>query len=196
MSNDSRREFRFLTGRPWLDFVATLADRFGEDPFERMWDEDRLAEWLHRAMGADRDIEVTGADLEYGRWARETMRVMADAVLDGVEPPKEAVQAANRALEPYVPPRAEIENGKLRHRAPGSVRTAVSWLMLEALLMLSSEEVEVLQRCAAPDCRAIFLDPTGRRRWCPSGRCGVKLRVRAYRERARNQDNDTDTEDH
>jgi predicted RNA-binding Zn ribbon-like protein len=185
MGNDLRREFNWIAGRPWLNFVGTRADRFGDDPFERLWDTDRLAEWLHHETGTARDLAVSESDLERARELREHLRALSDAVLDEVPPPRAAVTAVNRALEAYVPPRALVKDEKLRRSAPDSVRAALGSLALEALHMLAAEETAQLQRCAAPDCRGLFLDPTGRRRWCPTGRCGVKLRVRAHRERAR-----------
>lgn len=185
MKSDSRSEFTFSTGRPWLDFIATLADRRGDEPFERLWDTGRLALWLQRGMGAEPEVKVTESDLEHARWAREAIQVLADAALDGTAPPQRAVAAANRALALYEPPRARVEGGRLRAGVPASVETAVSWLVLEALQTLSGDEARVLRRCAAADCRAVFADPSGRRRWCPSGRCGVKHRVRAHRERAK-----------
>lgn len=185
MGNDLRRQFAWIAGRPWLNFVATRADRFGDEPFERLWDTDRLAEWLHHETGTARDLAVSRADLDHAKELREHLRALADAVLDETAPPRASVEAVNRALEAYAPPRAIVADERLRHDGPTSVRAALSSLALEALQMLTSEETAQLQRCAAPDCRGIFLDPTGRRRWCPTGRCGVKLRVRAHRERAR-----------
>jgi predicted RNA-binding Zn ribbon-like protein len=185
MGDDLRREFNWIAGRPWLNFVATRVDRFGDDPFERLWDTTRLAEWLHHETGTARDLAVSEADLDQAKELREHLRVLADAALDETAPPRGAVAAVNRALEFYAPPRALVRDSKLRRSAPETVQAALASLALEALHMLAAEETTQLQRCAAPDCQGIFLDPTGRRRWCPTGRCGVKLRVRAHRERTR-----------
>ncbi|WP_367187380.1 CGNR zinc finger domain-containing protein [Microbacterium sp.] len=38
--------------------------------------------------------------------------------------------------------------------------------------------------CDEVDCRWVFLDPSGRRRWCPAPACASRGRVRAHRAAA------------
>ncbi|MEU6857609.1 CGNR zinc finger domain-containing protein [Glycomyces sp. NPDC046736] len=185
MKIDTLGEFTFHAGRPWLDFIATQADLHATQPLERLSDTSRLAEWLRRGMGAEPEVKVTEADLDLARWARDALQALADSAIAGTAPPIAAVAAANRAIEPYTPPRAWVDEGRLRHSGPHSVETAMSWLALEAVLMLSGDDARQLRRCAADDCGDVFADPSGRRRWCPGDRCGVKQRVRAHRERNR-----------
>lgn len=187
MSNDTRDRFCYAAGAEWLNLVATVADRLGPDPAERLWSGDRLAEWLRHEVNAAPDLVVTPADLEYARRVRQALWTLAGCVVEGVAPKAEAVAVANSALDAYRPPAVYVADGRLRFTAPDSVKMAMAWLVRQAAATLTSEVAAQLRSCAEPVCGAIFLDATGRRRWCPSGRCGVKARVRAHRERARSQ---------
>lgn len=186
VSNDTRREFRYAAGEPWLNLLGTVADRLGPDPVERLWDTSRLAEWLHHELGSDPELPVSEADLDHARRIREVLRSLALSAVTHSEPDPQAVAAANRSLAQYSPPTAYIAGGQLRFTAPDSVPQAMAWLVRQGITTLTTDTVAKLRTCAEPDCGAIFLDPIGRRRWCPSGRCGVKTRVRAHRQRTAN----------
>ncbi|GIG71045.1 CGNR zinc finger domain-containing protein [Phytomonospora endophytica] len=181
MSNDSRHQLCYVAGSPWLNLVATVADRLGPDPAERLSDTARLAEWLHHELGSDPALDVTEADLARAHRVRAVLRSLAVSTLEGVPPDPEAVAAANRALSAYRAATVYVEDGRLRHTPPQSVDQAMTWVIRQAMVSLVGEEASRLRMCAEPVCGGIFLDPTGRRRWCPSGRCGVKARVRAHR---------------
>jgi len=183
MSNDSRHRLCYLAGSPWLNLVATVADRLGPDPAERLHDAARLAEWLHHELGSAPGLPVTDDDLARAKEVRATLRSLAVSALDDTAPDPEAVDDANRALAGYRAATVYVEDGRLRHTPPQSVEQAMSWLIRQAMVALTGEEAATLRMCAEPVCGGIFLDPTGRRRWCPSGRCGVKARVRAHRRR-------------
>jgi predicted RNA-binding Zn ribbon-like protein len=61
----------------------------------------------------------------------------------------------------------------------------------EALARLARQSIDDLtgptrgrlRACGDDTCAGIFLDDTGRRRWCADERCGVRARVRAHRAR-------------
>lgn len=183
MSNDSRHRLGYLAGSPWLNLVATVADRLGPDPAERLPDTARLAEWLHHELGCDPALPITDEDLAHAKTVRAALRSLAVSTLEGSEPDAGAVDVANRALAGYRAATVYVEDGRLRHTPPHSVEQAMAWLIRQAMVSLTGEQAATLRMCAEPVCGGIFLDPTGRRRWCPSGRCGVKARVRAHRRR-------------
>lgn len=187
MSSDTRDRFCYAAGTEWLNLIGTVADRLGPDPLERLRSGERLAEWLRHEENAAPDLAVTEADLAYAKRIREALWVLAGCAVEGTEPQAEAVAVANTALDAYRPPSVYVADGRLRFTSPESVKVAMAWLVRQAGATLTSETAAQLRACAEPICGAIFLDPTGRRRWCPSGRCGVKSRVRAHRERARRQ---------
>ncbi|MDT7634181.1 MAG: hypothetical protein QOI50_6111, partial [Pseudonocardiales bacterium] len=71
----------------------------------------------------------------------------------------------------------------LRREPPANPAEALARIARQALEQLTGPERRHLVSCAEHDCRWVFLDPTGRRRWCPSPSCASRGRVRALRAR-------------
>lgn len=70
-----------------------------------------------------------------------------------------------------------------RRVPPRDTGEALARIARQALEQLTGPERHQLVSCAEHDCRWVFLDPTGRRRWCPSPSCASRGRVRALRAR-------------
>jgi predicted RNA-binding Zn ribbon-like protein len=68
---------------------------------------------------------------------------------------------------------------------PATPRAALGRLAREVLEILSGPHAGELHTCEGGDCRMVFIDPTGRRRWCSTAVCGNRERVRRFRERQR-----------
>ena len=82
-----------------------------------------------------------------------------------------------------------IEPGYLRRRVP-DVDAALTLIIEQAIDTMSGTEAAFLRECEEASCRELFLDSTGRRRWCSTPACGIRARVRAYRARLREIDLD------
>ena len=89
-------------------------------------------------------------------------------------------RAAKTARHIVVPD--PIEPGRLRRRVP-DVDAALTLIVEETVDALSSERAADLRECEESGCGEIFVDTTGRRRWCSSLTCGTRARVRAHRAR-------------
>ncbi|MFI5897355.1 CGNR zinc finger domain-containing protein [Actinoplanes sp. NPDC051513] len=76
----------------------------------------------------------------------------------------------------------------LRLAPPAEVSVALAWLARQAAADLTGPTRQRLHACGDDACSGIFIDHTGRRRWCSDERCGVRARVRAQRARARAAD--------
>jgi predicted RNA-binding Zn ribbon-like protein len=76
------------------------------------------------------------------------------------------------------------------HRANGTIRweiapaadlsaplAAAAWSAGE---LLTSPALRRVRACAGPGCGWLFLDPTGRRRWCVMATCGNREKARRY----------------
>lgn len=70
--------------------------------------------------------------------------------------------------------------------ADASPAAAVSHQVLASLLSLSEGAgLRSVRSCAAADCVIRFSSPNARRRWCSSGSCGNRERVRRHYQRRR-----------
>ena len=175
-----RMELRFDCGATWLNLLATRGTHFGEHPVERMPTVERLVEWLE-AVELRPVRKVSAADLELTWELREVLRPVALATVDGVPPDRVQVKALERFLD------SESVNLKVADRLvrtpPATATDALGRIARQAVDHLTGPEREFLSACPEHDCRGVFSDPSGRRRWCPGPACATRGRVRAHRAR-------------
>lgn len=180
-------EFRTGYGAAWLDLLASLTGRYLAETTELLPDPDAARRWF-----AEHDLEpaepVTGADLAALRTLREAMHRTAAATVRGDRPAEADLRVIDRALADDRPgrldPRAGM-GGRMVVSRPRTPAEAAGRLARHAVDDLAGPARELLRFCGDTDCAGIFLDHSGRRRWCADERCGVRARVRAHRARAR-----------
>ncbi|WP_194924396.1 CGNR zinc finger domain-containing protein [Catenulispora pinisilvae] len=177
--------FRLDTGATWLNLLATRGSAFGRHPEERIPTPERLADWL-AAVELTPEGPVAVADLELARHLRETLRPLALSATTGAEPPPDAAAALIAFLEAYDGPlrlAGAAEPPGLVRPAPAGAAAALGRIARQAAEQLTGPERHALKSCPESDCRGVFADPDGRRRWCPSPACATRGRVRAHRAR-------------
>ena len=174
-------EFRFDCGATWLNLLATRGTHFGEHPVERMPSVERLVEWLERVeLRPVRPVDA--ADL-HAMWdLRETLRPIALATVDGVAPDSGVVEALGRFVNESDPVALTVA-GRLMRSRPATMAETLNRIARQAVDQLTGPEREFLFACSESDCRGVFIDTTGRRRWCPNPACATRGRVRAHRAR-------------
>jgi predicted RNA-binding Zn ribbon-like protein len=175
-------DFRLDMGATWLNLLATRGRHFGAQPIERLPTPGRLRVWLARSELTPL-AAVTDADLERARELRETLRPLALGAVDGVAPRAAQVRALAAFLEPEPVHLAALD--RLHRSAPPTASAALARLAHQAADWLTGPLRHDLRACPEQDCRGVFADPGGRRRWCPSPACASRGRVRALRERRR-----------
>jgi len=179
---ERQHEFRFEGGATWLNLLATRGQSFGHRPIERLTSPERLADWLTQCELTP-VRPPTAADLARTRELRQTLSTLALATVDGDEPPAELVARAVEFAEGDSGPVRLAAGEPLRREPPANPAEALARIARQALEHLTGPERRHLVSCAEHDCRWVFLDPTGRRRWCPSPSCASRGRVRALRAR-------------
>ena len=146
-----------------------------------------LRAWLAE-HGMEPVAAVTTADVETARSLREALHRAAAATLNG-QPPAAPTCGSCRTRWPRISPwgSAALRRGS-RWTGPPMPPVALAWLARQAAVDLTGPTRERLHACGDDTCSGIFIDHTGRRRWCSDERCGVRARVRAHRARARTAD--------
>lgn len=176
---------RYDTGASWLDLVATVSRADGPAPKERLYDLDRLREWL----AAERLLPATDpaeADLDLVRDVRRTLRDLAEAAARSAPPPTAATARLNEVLAGEQPVSVRVStSGELTVNQPATVAEALARVARQAVDHLTGPVAATLRMCSDDECSMVFIDPAGRRRWCSAETCGVRNRVRAHRERQR-----------
>ncbi|MEU5192036.1 ABATE domain-containing protein [Streptomyces klenkii] len=184
MTDENRLAFRFDCGATWLNLLATRGRHFSAHPVERLATPERLAEWLDRSELPP--ARPPGAeDLCRAHALRETLRPLALAVVEEQPPPPEAVAGLTRFLGEEGDPVQLLAADRLLRERPATTGAALARIARQAADHLTGPERHTLAVCPEHDCRGVFTNPTGRRRWCPSPSCASRGRVRAHRERRR-----------
>ena len=184
----------WLGGRPSLDFVNTLRERWWRNVEPLVTPVD-LALWLQRA-----DLLAPGSDLRasmaFLRRARE-LRESIDAALVAVARDEAIAPRALQTIDAWLPAAVTYETlapgpdgmPSLAAAAPADpLEHAIGRVALDAARMLGTPEQRARARiCASDTCSARFYDrsPTAGRLWCSMRACGNVAKARRHRERTR-----------
>jgi predicted RNA-binding Zn ribbon-like protein len=173
---------RYDAGAGWLDLLATVGSRFGPAPVECLDEPERLGQWL-AYEGLAPAVPPTEIDLAAARELRAALAHVVFALLDGASMPSAALDLVQDYAARDRPPRLCGVGRELRVLPPDDAAAALARVARQAVDQLAGPARGQLAACADEECRMVYLDPGGRRRWCAANRCGVKARVRAHRQR-------------
>jgi len=174
--------FRAGNGAVWLDLLSTLAGRYEGERLDAIATPDHLRAWL-RANDLEPRAAVTVADVAHTDEVRESLHRLAVATIRGDVAAASDVRRINAALKHDGGLQVSWTSDGIRPRRPASVDDALARLARQAAVDLAGHGHGALRACGDDTCAGIFLDTTGRRRWCTDLRCGNRVRVRAHRGR-------------
>jgi len=177
-------DFRLHYGATWLNLVATFTGRRRPPVIERLTSAARLAEWLD-AVGLTPKKAPTDDDLAAAIELREALNELARSAVDERVPDMAAVRTVDRALRHDGPPVLRRVDGALTASTPKTAAEALGRIARQAAEQLAGPDRVRLRACGDPTCAGMYVDDSGRRRWCADATCGVRNRVRAHRERSR-----------
>ncbi|GAA1700250.1 CGNR zinc finger domain-containing protein [Fodinicola feengrottensis] len=175
-------DFRLDSGATWLNLLATSGRTFGEHPQERIATPARLAEWFSLSELAPVRA-VDEADVQQAQWLRERLRPLAMATVAGSAPPVGAVAELADFLDGVDDPVRLEAAERLVRAQPATAAVALARIARQAVDHLTGPARHDLAICPEHDCRGVFANPGGRRRWCPAPACASRGRVRAMRAR-------------
>jgi predicted RNA-binding Zn ribbon-like protein len=176
--------FRTGNGAAWLDLLATLLGRYRDTQTDAIDSTESLRAWL-RAHALEPVGSISMDDVARIQAAREAMHRAAVASVRGEQAQTDDVRLLDDALAADRTIRVRRDGTGLAIRRPASASEALARLVRDAVQDLSGPQRSHLRFCGDDDCSGIYLDHTGRRRWCSDDRCGNRMRVRAHRARAR-----------
>ncbi|MBC9714906.1 ABATE domain-containing protein [Streptomyces sp. TRM66268-LWL] len=177
MTEDVRRVFRMDNEVLAFRFTATVSDRAGAQPRERLTGPARLTMWL-RATGFD-VADVAPADLAAAVALREAIYRIGSAIAAGKRPDSKDVRILNKAASSGQA-KAALEQGRaqwhLTDTAP--VGDALGVLATDAIHLLGGPDRHRVKNCEGPGCAGLYLDTSraGNRRWCSMNTCGNKVK--------------------
>jgi len=187
------RHWYWLGGRPALDFVNTLRERWWRNVETLVTPQDLVA-WLRRAelLAPGAGAKPSPALVLAARDLREAIDAAVVAAIAGEPAPAAAISA----IDGWLPAAASHEtlvagpDGRplLRPAEPEDpLEHALGLVALDAARMLGGDERARARICASQTCSARFYDrsPAAARLWCSMRGCGNVAKARRHRERAR-----------
>lgn len=176
--------FHFTAGRPSLDLVATIGERWRR-AFERLRTADDLRRWAVEGGFVEQLPVVSGADLEAARRLRAAIARLVFAWADAVALPAADLDEVNRAAAgPDLAPSLG-EDGAIDIPGAAPIASVLSTVARDAIHLVADEDPRRLRECAADDCSLLFHDASrpGSRRWCSMTACGNRAKTTRYRNR-------------
>lgn len=124
------------------------------------------------------EVEVWSSDdLERVHEVRSEVRELLERVAEGGQLDSGMI----RRLESYTeqaPYTLRLHEGRVLQVPVGKpVERLCSLVAGEILELIGQGKIEYLRRCANPNCLFMFVDESGRRKWCSMKRCGNRMKV-------------------
>ncbi|QQE79139.1 CGNR zinc finger domain-containing protein [Alicyclobacillus sp. SO9] len=184
-----REEFPLISGHPSIDLVNTEVVRRGVR-HDLLVTESDLDHWLvsMKETGSLVAVQTTGHPPE----SLHAVKELRSFLRDGFE--KLADKREHAQVEKW---KQHLED--LTQRAPlsykimpqglvpipvgNSTDALLSLIAFDALQLLATKELRTMHRCANPDCVLLFMDSSGRRKWCSMKICGNRAKVARHEEK-------------
>lgn len=178
MAEDAARVFRLDNEVLAFRFTATLGNRTGTVPLERLDAPGRLRLWL-RAVGLDLARDATADELASAIELREAIYRLGSATARGLAHTAPDVAVLNAAAangNPVAQLAARRSRWMLDPRRP--VADALSVIARDAITVLGAGPAERVRTCEGANCAGLFLDTSrgGNRRWCSMNTCGNRAK--------------------
>jgi predicted RNA-binding Zn ribbon-like protein len=177
-------------GRLCLDFANTVDWSPDGEPIadDVLLAPDELARWGRRLGVLDGEPEIAARELAAARRLRAALHAMFAAVAEGADPPPAARERiAHDHAEAAGAARLALRDGAWRLEWPASEPRRVRFaVVVDAVALLADpERLARVHRCPGRNCGWLFLDTSGRRRWCSMQTCGSRAKMRRLYARQR-----------
>jgi predicted RNA-binding Zn ribbon-like protein len=184
-------KFPFVGGSLALDFTNTQA--LEQNTLVECLNSDRdLFSWASLAglVVLKRTIREARTDLDPRiPPVRQAIRDLMESMVEQRPPPRRSLELVNRTLATPTPgPVLLYERGNYRKddASVDSVEAVCRAVTLDALRLLTGDDVQRIRRCANRSCVLLFVHRSRgpARKWCSMNVCGNRAKVAAYHERS------------
>ncbi|MDF9841285.1 MULTISPECIES: ABATE domain-containing protein [unclassified Paenibacillus] len=187
--------FHFYSGNPSLDLINTEEMKRGKRVDSLSGPED-LALWVQTliSMGAFVQEQFGGsaekvdeAVLSEVKVLRAKLRELFEQSAEGGTPPPECIGYLELLLR-NAPLSYQYKADRLIPIPLGSLQASLlSLIALDALEICTSGKLQGLHRCGNPRCIWLYLDYTGKRKWCSMKLCGNRMKASRFKVKSEGQ---------
>ena len=185
------KKFPLISGNLSVDLVNTEVVRRGQRHDLLVTDEDMWA-WLNTVKeqipfwSEEKQLEfkehissVKKNILEMRRILREQFELIADQH----EVSNEFITYLEKHIE-HAPIAYKLIEQQLVTIPLGKIEDMlITLIALDALTLIANHKLISLKRCSNPDCVLLFIDESGRRKWCSMKICGNRKKVATFQHR-------------
>ncbi|PAQ15500.1 RNA-binding protein [Bacillaceae bacterium SAOS 7] len=162
-----QRHDLLLTGKDVLDWLHVVK---GENPF---WNDQlflKIEERIEQVVSRILDI-------------RAVLRHQYELIADGQAIPNEFIVFLEETIE-KAPFTYQLWNQQLVPIPVGEIENVLlSLIAFDALSLIAENKLISLKRCSNQDCVLLFMDKSGRRKWCSMKICGNRQKVARFQHR-------------
>ena len=182
---------QFISNSMSLNLVNTEENRRGKR-HDLLVNDQQVSHWLE-IMFSERVIltEQFSQTNQYTHEEVSALRELRSILQNGFQDIADGLQVDEQwvdTLESYTnkaPFTFVIKENRLLPIPSGTYANAVlSLIAYETLELLVSGKLVTIQKCSNPKCIWLFMDATGKRKWCSMKICGNRMKVARHEHRA------------
>ncbi|MGI8384123.1 CGNR zinc finger domain-containing protein [Robertmurraya sp. P23] len=184
-------KFPLISGYLSLDLVNTEIVRRGQRQ-DLLLSEEDLMDWLHVIKEENsywddqlflKVKERIGQVLLCILEMRTVLRDYFELITDGQSFPDQFIVFLEKIVE-KAPFTYKLMHKKLIPIPVGEVENALlSLIAFDVLTLIDTKKLSSLKRCSNPDCVLLFIDESGRRKWCSMKICGNRKKAARFQQR-------------
>lgn len=183
-------KFPLISGHLSLDLVNTELVRRGQRQ-DLLLSEGDVLDWLYvinkenffwddklYSKVKERIRQVLLCVLEI----RAVLRDSFESIADGETIQDDFINFLEKKID-KAPFTYKLINQKLTPIPVGEVEDVLlSFIAFDALTLIGENKLAFLKRCSNPDCVLLFIDESGRRKWCSMKICGNRKKVARFQQ--------------
>ncbi|GGE32814.1 RNA-binding protein [Pullulanibacillus camelliae] len=185
--------FPLISGHPSLDLVNTEIVRRGKR-HDLLVSEKEMQAWLEDMRNnspywywndtLSKEIEMRGVKILDTLLAmRVILRKNFEDIAEQRVITKDFISFLEAVIE-KAPLTYKVIDNKLLPIPVGEIEDGLASLVaLDVLTLMEDSKLRALKRCANPDCVLLFIDETGRRKWCSMKICGNRKKAQVHQQR-------------
>lgn len=184
-------KFPLISDHLSLDLVNTELIRRGQR-HDLLISEEDVIDWLElmqettfvisedlRSRARDRISDVLSSLRDLRSFLRKNFESIADERLVS----DEFIAFLEKKIE-KAPFTYKLINQKLIPTPVGEIEDVLlSLIAFDALTLIGENKLAFLKRCSNPECVLLFIDESGRRKWCAMKICGNRKKVARFQQR-------------
>ncbi|MFS0728262.1 CGNR zinc finger domain-containing protein [Paenibacillus sp. 1P07SE] len=185
----SREKFPLVSGHVALDLINTEVVKRGIR-HDLLAGESDLAEWMDLMKESEDSFSAfsvksidLGSVLPALKELRALLRTGFEAFAAGMQAEASWIHRIEE-LNKRAPLSFQLSGGSLVPVPIGASEDAIlSLIAFDTLRLVANGELQTLRRCANTDCVLLFIDTSGRRKWCSMNTCGNRSKVARHQSR-------------